>query len=1402
MKQKLLNNLRLRAVWLVAMILCAVTGAWADEVTYKLTIDASSFNTTSYAANNNEKTSNAVCVTDNTKTFEVNWTSNQVMKSGTNMQWQKSKGVIYNSTDLGTITKVTVTSSAGSFTTYYGEEAQPSSSTTVGNGFFQIKVGGATGTVSLIEVTFTVTEGGDTNLEESNLALKGAPVALSFDLYNKADAQVIEYTTSSTGAVTVSSSEFVETSVDAGNKTITVTPVKKTSEAQTITVSQAADDTYAAGSATFTVTITDSTPKTGAWVLTDLADLTSEDVFVIVGNNGSTYALSNDKGTGSAPSAVAVTIENEEITSDVDDNIKWTISGNDTDGYTFYPNGDTEKWLYCTNTNNGVRVGTNDGNTFIISEDYLKHVATSRFVGIYNSSDWRCYTNTSGNIANQSFSFYKYEDNIETPSPRISANNVNIEYNITNGAIAFTVNNPVDGGVITAESSENWLTIGAVGENVPFTCSANDAATDRTASVTLTYTYNTEETVTKNVTVTQAGNPDAVMSIAEVREQGTGAVQTRGIVTSCVGTTGYIQDETAAICVYGISLNLGDEVKVSGTLTTYNGLLEITNPTVNVLSQDNSIAPEVMTIEEVNASAKQGWLVKIENATVTAINGQNTTIAQGNNSIVVRGISGVDYAVDDVISLTGNIGCYNTAQIANPANVTVQVVASISLDNNTIEATAEETQGTINVTYNNITDVLAEVKFYEADGTTAATYDWIEAEIDNSNNVYYVISANNGDARTAYMKVYALDDESNDIYSELITVSQEAYVAPVPSINASNVDLTYDATAGEIAYTITNPVQDVDLTAVTTADWISNITVTADKVTFTTTENEGNVDRQATITLSYTGAEDKAITVTQAHFEVDYANLPFEWEGGASEDLKELSGVTANSLGSDYASGNTPYLIKFDGTGDYIQVKTDGRPGVASIGIKMIGGASTSTITVQESSDGEDFSDVEELTISGTQNTVLELVTTQDFASDSRFVRFYFTKGSNVGVGPISITKYSSEPSIIAENVELTFDATSGEIAYTIKNPVESEELTASTEAEWISNLTVDSENNKVTFTTTANNGTERSATITLNYASISKNITVTQAEFIYAALPFIWDDNTTPVGVENSGVATYGGSPYMKFDGTGDYLILTLNEVPGTLTFDIQGNGFSGGTFKVQTSVDGKSYSDLETYTELTSTKQSQSFDLSSDVRYIKWIYTEKVSGNVALGNFVLTAPITVTLNDYGFATFASTYPLDFTNTSDYDSWQVTGVQNTAISFEKIESKVAAGTGVLLTGYANETITLTRASSGSALSGNKLQGITSATEVEADQYFGLKGNEFVKVNAGTIAAGKAVLPVGVLPAGVKSLTFNFNGVPTGVNGFETVDAENARIFNLAGQRLSAPQKGLNIVNGKKVLVK
>ena len=121
---------------------------------YSFNITKGDFNSTSYAANNNEKTSTATA-SDGSSTMEVNWTSYQVMNQSSTMQWQSSKGYIYNSTDLGTIKDITITSTAGTFTKYINDSQQPTSNGT--GGYFQIKVGNTTGKVSNIKVTFTQT---------------------------------------------------------------------------------------------------------------------------------------------------------------------------------------------------------------------------------------------------------------------------------------------------------------------------------------------------------------------------------------------------------------------------------------------------------------------------------------------------------------------------------------------------------------------------------------------------------------------------------------------------------------------------------------------------------------------------------------------------------------------------------------------------------------------------------------------------------------------------------------------------------------------------------------------------------------------------------------------------------------------------------------------------------------------------------------------------------------------------------------------------------------------------------------------------------------------------------------------------------------------------------------------
>lgn len=88
------------------------------------------------------------------------------------------------------------------------------------------------------------------------------------------------------------------------------------------------------------------------------------------------------------------------------------------------------------------------------------------------------------------------------------------------------------------------------------------------------------------------------------------------------------------------------------------------------------------------------------------------------------------------------------------------------------------------------------------------------------------------------------------------------YASTDPSISADDITIEADATSGEIAYTITNPVDGQSVTASTAADWISDFQYGDGTVTFTTAANTG-AEREGIITLSYEGANNKAVTVTQ-----------------------------------------------------------------------------------------------------------------------------------------------------------------------------------------------------------------------------------------------------------------------------------------------------------------------------------------------------------------------------------------------------------------------------------------------------------------------------------------------------------------------------------------------------------
>ena len=148
--------------------------------------------------------------------------------------------------------------------------------------------------------------------------------------------------------------------------------------------------------------------------------------------------------------------------------------------------------------------------------------------------------------------------------------------------------------------------------------------------------------------------------------------------------------------------------------------------------------------------------------------------------------------------------------------------------------------------------------------------------------------------------------------------------------------------------------------------------------------------------------------------------------------VNDMDGVTCSGLGTDYSS-HSPYLLRFDNTDDNIQFDLDAPPATLSFGYKMIGGNSTSTMKIEECATANGtYSTVQSFTISGAQNSVGSFTTTETFTQSH--IRMTFTKGSNVGVGNITITGSGSTTTYsgyttsceVPTNVTVTFNANGG----------------------------------------------------------------------------------------------------------------------------------------------------------------------------------------------------------------------------------------------------------------------------------------------------------------------------------------------------------------------------------------
>lgn len=397
------------------------------------------------------------------------------------------------------------------------------------------------------------------------------------------------------------------------------------------------------------------------WVKTDPASLTTGDVVAIV-DLTTAKAMSNNNGTSAAPAATAVTLNDAktEITGEVASTLQWVVT-NTNGTYTFNV-ANTEDFLYVTKTNNGVRVGSGERNTFTIETGgdnngyYLYNAITDdvRYVGCYNNAEWRCYGSINANIKVNNNAFFK--KTAAAPSSKTATTIEFGEYvstiivNESTEVPAVTVkagDATVENAVVTWESSNTDVAV--ITEGI-ISCNA-------VGTTTIKAIYagdDTYEGSSKSYTLTVTAEPYTSIAamLADITPTKTDATYQfeNLLVTYVKNSNTYVSDGQNGFLLYGSNLGLEEGNTYTGSVTgqiyTYNGLPEMAlnaqGVSATVVTEGNLVAWPAIAPAELQSYINIP--VTIEDAVFVSASSKNLTFKVGDADLSVYNNWNVDVA--------------------------------------------------------------------------------------------------------------------------------------------------------------------------------------------------------------------------------------------------------------------------------------------------------------------------------------------------------------------------------------------------------------------------------------------------------------------------------------------------------------------------------------------------------------------------------------------------------------------------------------------------------------------------------------------------------------------------------------------------------------------------------------
>ena len=285
------------------------------------------------------------------------------------------------------------------------------------------------------------------------------------------------------------------------------------------------------------------------------------------------------------------------------------------------------------------------------------------------------------------------------------------------------------------------------------------------------------------------------------------------------------------------------------------------------------------------------------------------------------------------------------------------------------------------------------------------------------------------------------DDElyiDDKLYCSFNDFEEDYYVTIVPDVTYNVITLPFCAAEQEFSVSLTRSLPHSSLSVSTSDEWIKSLGLDEGNVSFVT---EAPVeDREGSIRISYPGAADQVVSVTQK----------------CERFIRPA--VTEMSFDCISREVSLSYMIENPVEGEVLTVTTDAEW--------------ISEIRVEK-------------------DRVVVLLASNEDGTAREAVLLLSYKEAN----PVEVKVSQSFPSLTLsqESQETDYSSKTLSFTYSVNNAAEGQVLEAVSGVAWISGIAVDG--NTVTYTVSENNsGSSRSGEITLTYAGVVRIFTVTQS--------------------------------------------------------------------------------------------------------------------------------------------------------------------------------------------------------------------------------------------------------------------------------------------------------------------